>query len=239
MIRISLTMVTIIVMTLICGFSAIVAGIFNPYSRVVYYLGHLWSRSILWIAGTRIIIEGLSNIDTEKQYVFIGNHQSHFDVLVVFSRIPLIMRFLTKKELFRIPVFGWALSATGMIKIDRADHEESVKSMNEALEVIRKNRVSLVVFPEGTRSSDGKMGQFKKGGFIMAIKGKIPVVPISISGSRFILPKHSMRLKAGTIKMVIGKPIDTSDFKYTDRSELMAKTISIIKENIDIRYNER
>jgi 1-acyl-sn-glycerol-3-phosphate acyltransferase len=239
MIRIFLALVTIIIMTLACGLPAIITGIFNPYSRINYYLGQIWSRSILWVAGTRIIVEGLSNIDVHRQYVFIGNHQSHFDVLVVFSRIPMTLRFLTKKELFKVPVFGWALSAIGMIKIDRADHEKSVKSMNEALEIIRKNTISLVVFPEGTRSPDGKMGPFKKGGFIMAIKGKIPIVPVSLAGSRFILPKHSMRLKAGTIKMVVGKPIDTVDFTYSDRAELMAKTIRVISENIDVRYNER
>jgi 1-acyl-sn-glycerol-3-phosphate acyltransferase len=239
MIRILLALITISLMTLICGIPTIISGIFNPYSRLIYYLGQIWSRSILWIAGTRILVEGLDHIDTRRQYVFIGNHQSHFDVLVVFSRIPMIIRFLTKKELFRIPVFGWALSATGMIKIDRADHEESVKSMNEALEVMRKNKVSLVVFPEGTRSPDGKMGPFKKGGFIMAIRGKIPVVPVAISGSRFILPKHSIKLKPGTIKLVIGQPIATTDLTYSDRAHLMAETIAVIQDHIESRYNER
>jgi 1-acyl-sn-glycerol-3-phosphate acyltransferase len=239
MIRTFFGMIVVVIMTLICGLGAVLAGAFNPYSRVVYYLGLIWARCILWIAGARLIIEGLQNIDLKRQYVFIGNHQSHFDVLTVFSAIPLIMRFLTKKELFKIPVFGWALSAVGMIKIDRAHHEESVKSMNEALEVMRRNKISLVVFPEGTRSPDGKLGTFKKGGFIIAIKGKIPIVPISISGSRFVLPKHSSRATPGPIKMVIAKPIETGNYTYLNRDELMTRTIDTIKNNIDPAYNEK
>jgi 1-acyl-sn-glycerol-3-phosphate acyltransferase len=151
----------------------------------------------------------------------------------------MILRFLTKKELFKIPLFGWALSAVGMIKIDRANHEESVKSMNESLEVMRRNKISLVVFPEGTRSPDGKLGIFKKGGFIIAIRGGIPIVPISISGSRFVLPKHSLQARPGVIKMVIGKPIDTTDYNYSNRDKLLSLTIEAIKSNIDPQYNER
>jgi 1-acyl-sn-glycerol-3-phosphate acyltransferase len=239
MIRTFVGMLTVLVMTLICASAAIVSGLFNPYSRLIYYLGSIWSRSILWVAGARIIVEGLQHIDFNKQYVFIGNHQSHFDVLTVFSRIPMILRFLTKKELFKIPLFGWALTAVGMIKIDRANHEESVKSMNEALELMRRNKISLVVFPEGTRSPDGKLGVFKKGGFVIAIRGKIPIIPVSISGSRFVLPKHSLRAKPGTIKMVIGQPIDSGEYTYLTRDELMNRTIITIKNNIDTAYNEQ
>ena len=239
MIRTCWSMIVIVIMTLICGLLATLGGLINPYSRFIYYVGTIWSRSVLWSAGAKVIIAGLDRIDTRKQYIFIGNHQSHFDVLAVFSRIPVILRFLTKKELFKIPVFGWALTAVGMIKIDRENHEESVKSLNEASELMRKNNVSVVVFPEGTRSPDGTLGHFKKGGFIIAIKGKIPIIPVSISGSRFVLPKHSLRPTPGTIKVVLGQPIETRDYSYSNRDELMNRTINVIKENIDIRYNEQ
>jgi 1-acyl-sn-glycerol-3-phosphate acyltransferase len=239
MIRTFFGLIVVVIMTLISGFSAIAVGIFNPYSRLVYYIGMIWSRAILRTAGVRVIVEGLQNIDLKQQYIFIGNHQSHFDVPVVFSRIPMTLRFLTKKELFKIPVFGWAMSAVGMIKIDRGNHEESVKSMNETLGVLQKNKISIVVFPEGTRSQDGKMGVFKKGGIILAIKGKIPIVPVSISGSRFILPKHSVRVNPGMIKLVIGKPIAMDPYSYANRNELMTRTVNAIRENLDPEYNER
>ena len=96
---------------------------------------------------------------------------------------------MTKKELFKIPVFGWSLYASGTIKIDRSNRQRAIKSMNNALDRIKKG-VSVVVFPEGTRSEDGKIRDFKKGGFVLAIKGGIPIVPVSISGSRFILRKN-------------------------------------------------
>lgn len=239
MIRTFWNMIVIAVMTLICGLLAILGGIFNPYSRFIYYVGIMWSRTILWSAGTKVIISGLDRIDNKRQYIFIGNHQSHFDVLAVFSSVPVTLRFLAKKELFKIPVFGWALSAVGMIKIDRANHEKSVKSLNETSVVMRKNNISVVVFPEGTRSMDGKVGNFKKGGFIIAIKGKLPIVPVSISGSRFILPKHSLRLKPGTIKVVLGQPIETGIYTYSNRDDLIKRTIDVIKENIDCHYNEQ
>lgn len=237
MIRTVITLITVGVSTLIASLLTIIASIFGPYSRAVYYISTYWTKILLISAGVKLEIFGLENIDKNKSYIFVGNHQSHFDVPAVFSILPFTARFMTKKELFKIPVFGWAMKAAGTIKIDRSDHSQSIASMNEALEKI-KNGVSVIIFPEGTRSADGKIGPFKKGGFVLAIKGEIPIIPVSISGSRFILPKHSLRVNPGKIKLVFGEPISTIGLTYQDREKLSEKTRKFIIDNFETHYNE-
>ena len=233
MLRSVTVMIAVGVLTLISGIGSIIVGIFNPYSRLIYYCGQIWTKGILFAAGVKITVSGMENIDPGGTYVFVGNHQSHFDVPIVFSLLPMTVRFFTKKELFRIPLFGSALSAVGMIKIDRSNHEKSVKSMNQAVETIRDRNVSVVIFPEGTRSPDGKLQPFKKGGFIVAIKGGVPIVPVSISGSQKILPKHSLRVNSGHVKVVFGNPIMTDRMSYRNRDELIRLTRQEIIKNLD------
>jgi 1-acyl-sn-glycerol-3-phosphate acyltransferase len=236
MIRSIIALVVVVIMTFICGLLAVAAGVVNPYSRVVYFIGQMWVRSILFVSGTKIDTTGMDKIDLSRNYVFISNHQSHFDVPAVFRVIPHTIRFLTKKELYKIPVFGWAIQAVGMIKIDRANREQAQASLNKAAEVMKKG-VSIVVFPEGTRSKDGTLGQFKKGGFIIAIKAGIAIVPISISGSRFILKKHTMRIRSGKIRLVFDQPIGTTEYTLDQKHMLIEKVRNVIEQNIDPDYN--
>lgn len=237
MLRTIFAMITVIVMTIIVSSLTIIFGVFGPYSRIIYYGAKAWTNSILFASGVKLNIEGLEKIDKSKSYIFIGNHQSHFDVFSVFSAIPMTVRFMAKKELFKIPIFGWALYASGTIRIDRSNRERAISSMNNALDRIRKG-VSVVVFPEGTRSEDGKIRDFKKGGFVLAIKGGIPIIPISISGSRFILRKNSIKFHPGEIKIVISDPIDTKMYGYQEREKLRMDVKNIIIKNYDEHYNE-
>ena len=237
MVRTIFTIVTVIITTFMVSSVTIIFGIFGPYSKIIYYSAKAWTNSILFSAGAKLKIEGLEKIDKSKSYIFIGNHQSHFDVLSVFSAIPLTVRFMAKKELFKIPIFGWALYTSGTIRIDRSNRSRAIESMNNALDRIR-NGVSVVVFPEGTRSEDGKIRSFKKGGFVLAIKGGIPIIPISVSGSRFILQKHSSRIYPGEIKIVIGDPINSKDYSYQEREKLSEHVRNIIIQNYDEHFNE-
>jgi 1-acyl-sn-glycerol-3-phosphate acyltransferase len=238
MFRTTFTVTTVIIMTLICSTLATIFGLFGPYSRIVYCIAKVWTNSILFSAGVKLQIEGIEKIDPKKSYIFIGNHQSHFDVLSVFSALPLTVRFMAKKELFNIPVFGWSLYASGTIRIDRSNRERAIKSMNNALDRIKKG-VSVVIFPEGTRSEDGIIRDFKKGGFVLAIKGSIPIVPVSISGSRFILPKNNLRINPGKIKIVLSDPINAKNYGYQGREKLSNDVRNIILKNYNEHYNER
>ncbi len=238
MIRTVFALIFIIPFTIILGLGAVLFGIINPYLEINNKIGRLWCRGILWVAGVELAIEGLEKIDFHQTYIFVGNHQSHFDVPAIFSVLPMTVRFIAKKELFKIPFFGWGMTAVGMLKIDRVHQQHAHETMNRAVEVMRGG-VSVVVFPEGTRSQDGSIGNFKKGGFVIAIKGNFPVVPVSISGSRFILQKHTLRLRPGRIKVKFCDPIDTSGYDYEHRNDLAEKTRQIIIQHFDIHYNER
>lgn len=186
MIRTIFTIIVVIVMTFLCATLIIIIYPFGSYNIVTNKTALIWSKSIVWAAGAKIELHGLDKIDFSKSYVFAGNHQSHIDVVVVFSILPLTVRYIAKKELFKIPLFGWAMSAAGTIKVDRSNKEKAIRSIEKAGETIKKG-VSVILFPEGTRSPDGKIHAFKKGAFVLASKSGVPVVPISISGTRNIL----------------------------------------------------
>lgn len=237
MVRIVFTMIVIAVMTFLCGLLLILLWPFGSYNVVSNKTALIWAKSILWAAGTKVDVNGLENIDFKKSYVFISNHQSHFDVLAAFSILPMTVRYIAKKELFRIPIFGWAMTAAGIIKVDRSNREKAIRSVEKAAETI-KHGVSIVMFPEGTRSHDGEIHQFKKGAFVLALKSGVPVVPISISGTRNILEKHSLRLNPGTVKIVISDPIESSKYKYENRNQFAEDARQVIINNYDKNFNQ-
>ena len=143
----------------------------NPVHRVA----RTWSRSILAVSGIRVAVSGLERIDPARPYIFMSNHQSNFDIPVLLAHLPLQFRWLAKAELFKIPVFGRAMRGAGYISIDRADREAAFKSLGEAAETIRKG-VAIMIFPEGTRSLDGTLKPFKKGGFVLAVDAGVPIL---------------------------------------------------------------
>ena len=137
--------------------------------------------------------------------------------------------------LFRIPFFGWAMAAAGIIKVDRSNREKAIKSIERAGESIKKG-VSVILFPEGTRSPDGDIHTFKKGAFVLALKSGVPIVPISISGTRRILEKHSLSLNPGTVKIVISEPIDSSNYKLEEREKFASDVRHVIINNFDKNF---
>jgi 1-acyl-sn-glycerol-3-phosphate acyltransferase len=237
MIRTIFAMIVVFVMTLLCALLIIFLYPFGSYNKVTNRAALIWSKSIVWAAGAKIELHGLDKIDFSKSYVFAGNHQSHIDVVSVFSILPLTVRYIAKKELFRIPIFGWAMAASGTIQVDRSNREKAIKSIEQAGESIR-NGVSVILFPEGTRSDDGEIHAFKKGAFVLATKSGVPVVPISISGTRKILEKHSLKLKPGTVKIVISDPIESSNYKLEEREKFANDVRQVIINNFDKDFNQ-
>ncbi len=237
MIRTIFTMIVVIVMTFLCATLIILIYPFGSYNKVTNKTALIWSKSIIWAAGAKIELHGLNKIDFNKSYVFVGNHQSHIDVVAVFSILSLTVRYIAKKELFRIPLFGWAMSAAGTIKVDRSNREKAIRSIEKAGETIKKG-VSVIMFPEGTRSPDGEIHAFKKGAFVLASKSGVPVVPISISGTRNILKKHSLSLTPGKVKIVISDPIDSSNYKLEERGKFASDVRKEIINNFDKNYNQ-
>ncbi len=237
MIRSVITFIVILMMTFFCGVLIILLWPFGSYNLITNNLALIWARTILFFAGTKLEITGLEKVDKKKPYIFVGNHQSHFDVLSAFSVLPQPIRFIAKKELFKFPIFGWAMTAAGTIKVDRSNREKALKSIETAIETIKKG-VSIIVFPEGTRSHDGEIHKFKKGAFVMAINGEIPIVPVTISGARYILKKHSMKLKPGKVKIEISDPVDPSLYSYEKRNQFADDVRKIIINKFDSNYNK-
>ncbi len=194
-------------------------------------MARTWGNINLWAAGVKIVITGLDNIDLQGTYIFTSNHQGWFDIFAALGKLPVRFSWLAKEELFKIPVLGQAMYKAGYIPIDRKNHRKALVSMNRAAEVIRQG-TSVFIFPEGTRSADGVMRDFKKGGFVLAAKSQQPIVPISISGSYRILPKQSWVIQPGEIKFSISKPIQTSGTDGRSRDILMEQVREAIRANL-------
>ncbi|MFH1060519.1 MAG: lysophospholipid acyltransferase family protein [Pseudomonadota bacterium] len=196
------------------------------------YLARFWARILIGGAGCPIRLEGGEKLEPGGAYVFACNHSSALDIPALLSLLPRNFRWIAKKELFSIPIFGPALTAAGYIPIDRGDHRKAMASITRAAERIM-NGVSVVIFPEGTRSPDGKLLPFKSGGFMLALKSQRPVVPVAIVGSSRALPAKRLLLNPGRIRVILGDPLPTTGLKTGDREALAELTRRKVQELLD------
>ncbi len=213
--------------TIVLGSLVMIAYLFDRSGRLGHRIARLWARIIVWASGVKVRTEGLEHIQGEGPYLFMSNHQGAYDIFAIESHLPIHFKWLAKKELFSIPILGWAMAAAGYIPIDREGTRETVKAINEAARKIHDG-MSVVIFPEGSRSPDGLIQPFKKGGFTLAIKSGVPIVPIAISGSREILPKERLIVRSGKIEIRIGRPIETQAYSIKDRKPLMEEVYQAI-----------
>lgn len=174
-------------------------------------------------AGITVRIEGAEHLSRNEGRIIASNHESWFDVFALAAYLPCDYRFVAKKELRRIPIFGASWVACGHISIDRSNHESAVESLNDVATQIGEQRFAMVMFPEGTRSHDGLLGPFKRGAFVLAIQAGVPVVPVAVLGSRHIMPKGSFRIRKGEIVVKIGKPISVEGLEHKDRGWLQER----------------
>ncbi|HLX42321.1 MAG TPA: lysophospholipid acyltransferase family protein [Bryobacteraceae bacterium] len=210
----------IILSTIMFGSASIFVSFFDKTGRTGIAIARVWGRSLLKIAGVRVTAEGLDKIDPDGAYVFASNHLSYMDTPVVLSTIPAQFRFMAKQGLFQIPFLGTHLTQAGHIPVPREDPRAAVKSMMRAAEAIREHRVSILIFPEGGRSMDGVLQPFKEGAAYIAIKAGVPVVPITLIGTREILAMGSATFRPGPVTLRIGDPIPTQGLTMRDREEL-------------------
>lgn len=179
-----------------------------------------WCRRMLRLAGVRVELRGTDERDWSGPAVVVANHQSWFDVFTIAAYLPGRVRFVAKKELGRIPVFGPAWKTCGHISIDRSNRRRAIASLDHAAERVRDESLTIVLFPEGTRSPDGALHDFKKGAFVLAIKSSVPIVPVAITGSRDVMPKGSWRVTPGVVQIRVGQAIDADGFTHADRDRL-------------------
>jgi 1-acyl-sn-glycerol-3-phosphate acyltransferase len=182
-----------------------------------------WSRTLLRIVGIRVRVEGLDNISPDGVYVFASNHVSYMDTPVVLGNVPVQFRFLAKKGLFMIPFLGTHLQRAGHIPVFRGNARQNLKTLGMAAETVQKRSISLLIFPEGGRTHDGVLGPFSEGAAYIAIKAGVPLVPLTLSGTRAVLPFGSGTPRPGRVRMVIGKPILTEGLTMKCREQLTAQ----------------
>jgi 1-acyl-sn-glycerol-3-phosphate acyltransferase len=182
-----------------------------------------WGRSMVRLAGVKVRLEGADREKLDRPLVVVANHQSWFDVFVLGGFLPGRARFVAKEELRRIPLFGAAWETCGHVRVNRGDRAEAVRSLNEAGDRIRKERLNVILFPEGTRSPDGRLLPFKKGAFVLALQTGVPILPVGISGSRAVMGKGSFRIRPGEIRVRIGEPIELDGLTTADRDAVLAR----------------
>ena len=212
--------INIIVWTAICSTLVLIVGIFDRRGRAIYFIARLWARLLLWAAGVPYKISGTEKLDPGKAYIFAGNHESAFDIPLCFAAIPIHLVSLAKIELKRIPIFGWAMMMAGHIFVDRKNRERAIKSMEKARRSIERNPRSILIYPEGTRSLDGEIHDFKKGAAVLGMTLGIPIVPMAMCGTGAVVRKNSWDLRPQPIELRLGQPIETNNYNYDQRNQL-------------------
>lgn len=230
--------IIVLIDTIIFSTLAIISGFFNPYSKFSDWVIRTWAKVILWVSGVKMIVDGLENIDPHKPYIFAANHIGAFDILTTVIAIPQTARFIAKAELFKIPLLAQGMRMTGMLEIDRKNSEKARKTLDKAIATI-KDGCSVIIFPEGTRSRTNEIQPFKKGGFILAINGKISIIPTVINGTQYIFPKGSKILRSGTAKIKFLKEINADNFSYDNRNALVDYTRTQMIAAFEPEFNRR
>jgi 1-acyl-sn-glycerol-3-phosphate acyltransferase len=219
-------------LTIIFASTTIILAWCRVSEHKIQWAPRTWARLILWGVGCPVRTFGRENIVPSATYVFASNHTSALDILALFGQLPANFRWIAKKELFKIVLFGPAMLRAGYIPIDRSDHRAALKSLNRAAERISTG-ASVVIFPEGTRSPDGKLLPFKSGGLALAIRSGRPVVPVAIIGANKALRPKSLLLSPGRISLVLGKPIPTDGLKMKQRDQLAEQVQERVQELLD------
>jgi 1-acyl-sn-glycerol-3-phosphate acyltransferase len=220
----------LVLLSIFTGTMVIVTSLISPKSLLTQRLAHMWGWALLKVARTPVQVEGLEHLVPGQAYVYAANHRSNFDIYVLLSTLPGPFLFVAKKSLFKIPIFGQALASMGSISVDRTNLQSAIQSLNKASAIV-KSGVSMIIFPEGTRATCGELLPFKKGVFIMALKAGQPIVPVSISGTRFIQPRGAMQINPGPIKVVISPPISPTAFRR--KEELMEAVRQALEAHYD------
>ncbi|HOG05611.1 MAG TPA: lysophospholipid acyltransferase family protein [Paludibacter sp.] len=223
----------VLVLTIITALLTIIMSPFAPNSRVTNFPARWWSRLICYLFFIRVKVSGLEKSDPAKSYVFVSNHQSLFDIFVLYGWLPNLFKWIMKMELKKIPLVGQACESVGHIFIDRSNPMAAQKSLEKAESRLVKG-VSVVVFPEGTRTKTGKMSQFKRGAFRIATDLGLPLLPITIKGSfERLHPGKLFYVRPGTIEVILHDSIDVKSYGNEVNPELIRHTWEVINGGME------
>ncbi len=208
--------------TAFMGTLSLISSLFDSTGRLQHRIACEWGMMLLRIAGVKLLVTGLERLSPDGTYVFASNHRSFMDIPAILPSIPVQFRFMAKKSLWKVPFIGYHLHRAGHIPVERTDARAAVRSMSEAARIIRERRVSVLVFPEGGRTR-GEMREFKDGAAYIAIKAGVPIVPITLTGTRDVLPMGALLVRPGRVTLRIGEPIPTAGMALNQRHELTSR----------------
>lgn len=232
LLRTALTWTVGVLATIAGAISALVVAAVRPTSPAVEWVVRWWARAWLVASGTRLTVEGREHIRTDQSYVVVANHLSTLDIMVSFVAVELPIRYLAKKELFRIPLLAQAMRAIGIIEVDRAGRAAIHNSVNRQAQDLIANNRSLIIYAEGTRPRNGVMKPFKKGAFTMAISSGLPVLPLSIHGTYEAAVPGKPWFRGGPVTAVIHPPIETGNLTTKDADDLRDRVKDIIAKRV-------
>ncbi len=217
---------------LLVGPLALVAAAFSRSPDRLYVLGRFGVRLAMLISGLRSRVEGSEHLQTDRGAIYCANHESNLDPPILFLRLHPRLRVMFKAEMSRLPIFGRVMLAAGFVPVNRRSSNKSLAAIDDAVRRARLGE-SFLVFPEGTRSRDGNLLPFKKGGFIMALQAQVPIVPVAISGSRAAMAKGSPFIRPVTVRVRVGAPIETAGLTLDDRDRLIAEVRGRIESMLE------
>jgi 1-acyl-sn-glycerol-3-phosphate acyltransferase len=229
MIRAVISLVSFVLLTFVAAIIATLSRLWDRSGDTVLKLARFWSRIVLGVPGVKLEVVQRAPLDPRRPYIVMANHASMIDIWAVLLAVPVPFRFIAKKQLGAIPIFGWAMRAGRFIFIDRQNAASARRSIEEAARRIKSGQ-SVVIFPEGTRTRDGRLNAFKKGGFHLALDSGAEIVPVAIQGSRALMPRGSALMRAGTVRIEIGEPIATAGLRLSDREALATRVRDKIAE---------
>lgn len=215
------------VYTIVLGALSIGSSVFDKRGYFGHRCARRWARLILVTTGVRVDIEGLERLQPGRTYVFVSNHQSHYDTAVLFAMLPFQLRIISKDAIGRFPVLGWHLRRTGHILVDRRRPDRT--AIFQWAGRLTSLGLSLIVYPEGTRSIDGRVAPFKAGSFQIALQADLAVVPISLVGTRRVMAKGQLAAHPGRVRLVIHDPIETTSLGAVDVKEFGERVRQIIR----------
>jgi len=205
----------ITVYTVVLGTLSIGSSFFQRSGRFAHWCARTWARLILVTTGVQVEVSGLEHLEPDRAYVFVANHQSIYDIPIIFWSLPYQVRIIAKASLGHFPFLGWHLRRTGHMLVDRRQPNRALTIFTRASRLMKEG-LCLIVFPEGTRSPDGRVAAFKGGSFYMALRTGLPVVPLSIVGSRHVMLKGRLATYPGRVRLIVHEPIDTGVLSDVD-----------------------
>ncbi len=219
--------------TFVMGAASLAGSLFDSSGKFQHNCARLWARMILGTSFIRVAVHGLEKVDFAQPHIFCSNHLSLMDTPLMFGFLPVQFRIMAKAGLFQLPFLGWHLRRSGHLPVDRKSPRGALHSFELAAQRVRAGS-SMVFFPEGTRSRDGQMGEFKHGAALLAIKAGVPLVPLAVCGTREVLKPDSLVVHPGRVKLLVGKPLPTSGLTHRDAGRLT----EVAREEIAVMLDE-